>query len=90
MWFTVPKIHSFIPFPSHKPKERDGGALGDRASLVHVLLWHGHYTPVLLVSTTCCLQRELIAYSPRLVPFSSLRSGFLENEKEIKKSKAVD
>lgn len=37
----------------------------------------GCYTPVLLVSTTVCLQRELMAYSPRLVPFSSFRSGFL-------------
>lgn len=37
----------------------------------------GCYTPVLLVSSAVCLQRELMAYSPRPVPFSSFLRGFL-------------
>ena len=41
-------------------------------------VWGGPYTPVLLVSTVVVLVRELMAYSPRLVPFSSFRSGFLK------------
>lgn len=43
------------------------------------LLWGAVYTTVLLVPMAFLL-RMLMAYSLRLVPFSSLRSGFLRTD----------
>lgn len=66
--------------PAPLPSQSQGGLLVISSGLGLWLPWSFYlgtsYTPVLLVSTVFLL-RELMAYSPRLVPFSSFRRGFL-------------